>query len=171
MWPWWASCFILLLLEFPPLQNEYSHSILQNCCKLWDIYIKYLACCSGCSGVKKSSYFKFWPSLVAQWGRICLPSRRCRFSPWVGKILQRRKWQPSPVFLPGTWEIPWTEEPGGLTPRSHKRVKHDLTTKQQQLLILETDQIYWTHPLTAVNLRLQIWFLNSYFSGQCEYQL
>ena len=43
MWPWWASCFILLLLEFPPLQNEYSHSILQNCCKLWDIYIKYLA--------------------------------------------------------------------------------------------------------------------------------
>ena len=27
--------------------------------------------------------------------------RRCRFSPWVGKIPWRRKWQPSPVFLPG----------------------------------------------------------------------
>jgi len=24
-----------------------------------------------------------------------------RFSPWVGKILWRRKWQPTPVFLPG----------------------------------------------------------------------
>ena len=33
--------------------------------------------------------------------RICLPSRRCRFSPWVGKIPWRRKWQPTPVFLPG----------------------------------------------------------------------
>ena len=30
--------------------------------------------------------------------------RRCRrhgFSPWVGKIPRSRKWQPSPVFLPG----------------------------------------------------------------------
>ena len=27
--------------------------------------------------------------------------KRCRFSPWVGKIPQRRSWQPTPVFLPG----------------------------------------------------------------------
>ena len=27
--------------------------------------------------------------------------RRCRFDPWIGKILCRRKWQPTPVFLPG----------------------------------------------------------------------
>ena len=27
--------------------------------------------------------------------------RRCRFHLWVGKILWRRKWQPTPVFLPG----------------------------------------------------------------------
>ena len=27
--------------------------------------------------------------------------RRCRFDPWVGKIPWSRKWQPSPVFLPG----------------------------------------------------------------------
>ena len=26
---------------------------------------------------------------------------RHRFDPWVGKILWRRKWQPTPVFLPG----------------------------------------------------------------------
>ena len=26
---------------------------------------------------------------------------RCGFSPWVGKIPWRRKWQPTPVFLPG----------------------------------------------------------------------
>ena len=25
---------------------------------------------------------------------------RCRLNPWVGKIPWRRKWQPTPVFLP-----------------------------------------------------------------------
>ena len=31
-------------------------------------------------------------------------TRQCRrheFNPWVGKIPQRKKWQPTPVFLPG----------------------------------------------------------------------
>ena len=35
--------------------------------------------------------------------RICLQCRGHRrrgFSPWVGKIPGRRKWQPTPVFLP-----------------------------------------------------------------------
>ena len=27
--------------------------------------------------------------------------RRCRFSPWGGKMPWRRAWQPTPVFLPG----------------------------------------------------------------------
>ena len=30
-----------------------------------------------------------------------LAKRRCRFNPWVSKMLWRRKWQPTPVFLPG----------------------------------------------------------------------
>ena len=30
------------------------------------------------------------------------------------------------------WEIPWTEDPGGYSPWDHKRVGHDLVTKQQQ---------------------------------------
>ena len=33
--------------------------------------------------------------------RICLQCRRPGFNPWVGKILWRRKWQPTPVLLPG----------------------------------------------------------------------
>ena len=32
--------------------------------------------------------------------RICLQCRRPRFNPWVRKIPWRRKWQPTPVFLP-----------------------------------------------------------------------
>ncbi|XP_070145515.1 uncharacterized protein [Ovis canadensis] len=31
----------------------------------------------------------------------CRRCKRCRFDPWVGKIPWRRKWQPTPVFLPG----------------------------------------------------------------------
>ena len=27
--------------------------------------------------------------------------KRCGFDPWVGKIPWSRKWQPTPVFLPG----------------------------------------------------------------------
>ena len=30
------------------------------------------------------------------------------------------------------WEIPWTEEPGGLESLGPQRVRHDLATKQQQ---------------------------------------
>ena len=32
---------------------------------------------------------------------ICLQCGRPEFNPWVGKIPWRRKWQPTPVLLPG----------------------------------------------------------------------
>ena len=38
--------------------------------------------------------------------------RRCGFNPWVMKIPWRRKWQPTPIFLPE--KSHWTEEPSGL---------------------------------------------------------
>ena len=49
--------------------------------------------------------------------------RRCGFNPWVGKISWGRKWQPTPVFLPG--ECPWTEEPGRLQSMGSQRVRHN----------------------------------------------
>ena len=41
-------------------------------------------------------------SLVAQMvkNKICLQYRRPRFDPWVGKILWKREWLPTPVYLP-----------------------------------------------------------------------
>ena len=42
----------------------------------------------------------YWICLMCQMG-IPLPMQRCRFDPWVGKTPWRRKWQPTPVFLPG----------------------------------------------------------------------
>ena len=51
-------------------------------------------------------------SLVTQMLKNLPAIRETWFYPWVGKILWRRAWQPTPVFLPG--ELPWTEEPDGL---------------------------------------------------------
>ena len=45
--------------------------------------------------------------------------------PWVRKILWRREWLPTPVFLPA--ESPWTEEPFGLQSWGHKKLD---TTEQ-----------------------------------------
>ena len=55
--------------------------------------------------------------------------RRPRFDPWVGKIPWRRKWQPSPILLPG--KIPWMEEHGGLQSMNSQRVGHDWATSLQ----------------------------------------
>ena len=40
----------------------------------------------------------------------------------------RRKWQPTPVFLPG--ESSWTEKPGGLQSMESQRVGYNLATEQ-----------------------------------------
>ena len=65
-------------------------------------------------------------SLVAQRLRIRMQCRRCGFDPWVGKIPWRRKWQCTPVFLPGK-----SNGQRSLTDYSSwgSRVKHDLATK------------------------------------------
>ena len=48
----------------------------------------------------------------------CRSHRRCRFDPWVGK---RRKWQLTPVFLPGKGQrslvgcSPWDHKESGVT--------------------------------------------------------
>ena len=37
--------------------------------------------------------------------RQCKRRRRRGFYPWIGKILWRRAWQPTPVFLPGEFSL------------------------------------------------------------------
>ena len=72
----------------------------------------------------------FWVSLVAQWSRICLQCRRRGFDTWVGKIPWRKKWQPTPVFLPGKFHGERNLVVHGIT-----RVRPNLATKQQQHVI------------------------------------
>ena len=62
-------------------------------------------------------------SLVAQRLKRLPAMQRPRFNPWVGKIPWRRKWQPTPIILPG--ESPWTEEPGGLQFMGSQRFGHN----------------------------------------------
>ena len=52
----------------------------------------------------------------------CRRHKSCEFSPWVGKIPWGRKWQPTPVFLPGE------SMDGGAwwaTVHGSQRVRHD----------------------------------------------
>ena len=57
--------------------------------------------------------------------------RRCRFDPWVRKIPWRRKWQPTPVFLPGKSHGQWSlQSMAGYSPWGCKRVRRNLVMKQ-----------------------------------------
>ena len=56
--------------------------------------------------------------------------RRRRFHPWVRKIPWSRKWQPTPVFLPGASH--GQRSLVGYSPWNNERVGHDLATKQQK---------------------------------------
>ena len=53
----------------------------------------------------------------------------------------RRKWQPTPVFLPG--ESPWTEEPGRLESMGLPRVGHDWVTVTLLIFIKSTFLIFY----------------------------
>ena len=58
---------------------------------------------------------------------ICLQCKRPRFDPWVWKITWRRKWQPTPVLLPGKSHgprslvgySPWGLKESDMTDRLH----------------------------------------------------
>ena len=52
-----------------------------------------------------------------------------KFDPWVRKISWKRKWKPTPTFLPGKSHE--QRSLAGYSPWGCKTVRHDLATKQQ----------------------------------------
>ena len=67
-------------------------------------------------------FFFFFGGIVDWWLRqlrICLQCGRPRFDPWLGKIPWRRKWQPTPVSLPG--ESHGQRSLAGYSPWSRKK--------------------------------------------------
>ena len=82
-WVWWGDWRRRLLAfgDFTPEQ------ILQS------------SICHWSSSLPPERRVHMGAPLVAQWQRICLPTKRHGFDSWVGKIPQRSKWKPGPVFL------------------------------------------------------------------------
>ena len=68
--------------------------------------------------------------------------RRHRFNPWVGKIPWRRKWHPTPVFLPGKSHgqrslagySPWGRKESNMTKRQPGNFKNWLDVWWYMLL-------------------------------------
>ena len=63
----------------------------------------------------------------------CRSLKRCRFDPWVRKIPQRRKWQPTAVFVPGIFH--GQRSLAGYIPGGHKeshRTEHSTHTHTVQ---------------------------------------
>jgi len=60
--------------------------------------------------------------------KICLPRQEMQVGSLVGKIPWRRKWQPTPVFLPGNSH--GQRSLVGCSPWGHKRVRCNLANKQ-----------------------------------------
>ena len=87
--------------------------------------------------IKVLNQTKVWSPTVVKWASQwcsvkestcqCRRCQRCWLDPWVGKILWRRAWQPTPVFLPGKFHGP--RSLAVYSPRSHK----------------ESDMIEFTH--------------------------
>ena len=71
--------------------------------------------------IRKSVDSCVMTSLVAETAKnLCLQCRRSRFDPWVGESPWRKKWQSTPVFLPG--EFHGQRTLAGYSPRGHKEL-------------------------------------------------
>ena len=83
---------------------------------------------------------------------------------WVGKILWRRTWQPTPAFLPG--ESPWTEESGGLQDHKELHTTEWLSTQGIQTISNSSRisillKVIWTELLSAMSVN----------TGCCSHQV
>ena len=86
----------LAMLKFHPSFSTLSKAFRKNSAIPWKIFF------SRCPYITspKLSWLPRWLSgkkSTCQYRRF----RRHGFDPWIRKILCRRKWQPTPVFLPG----------------------------------------------------------------------
>ena len=78
-----------------------------------------------------------------------LSCKECRFNPWDGKIPWWRKWQPTPVFLPG--KSHGQRSLAGYHPWGH-RVRYDLATRQQHGALYIVDTCYDLNVRVSPNL-------------------
>ena len=78
--------------------------------------------------------------------------RRCGFSPWVRKMPWRRKWQPTPVFLPGNFH--GQRSPVGLKSMGIAKSQTQLRNRALETLVWEGG---WASRILRKLLRKQWW--------------
>ena len=79
---------------------------------------------------------------------VCLQWRRPRFDHWVGKIPWRRKWQPTPVFLPG-------KSHGLRSLRYRPRGRKELDTTERLHFHLSLRRLTWKK---ALEMLMWYWY-------------
>ena len=87
----------------------------------------------------------------------CRRCKRLSFSPCLGKIPQRRVWQPTPVFLPR--ESHGQRSLMGYSPQTHK--ESDMTEATQHTLIIGEMQIKTTMRYYPILLRIVVVIVQS----------
>ena len=91
---------------------------------------------------------------------VCLQCGRPRFDLWVRKIPWRRKWQPTPVLLPGKSHArrslvgcsPWGRKESDTTERLHF---HFLLIYMEKEMAIHSSTVAWKVPWTEEPGRLQ----------------
>ena len=113
----------MILSDFLPVQGE--HRVLLQ----WDILLLYLS-----SGPVYLGSLHLTPGLPRQLSskESACKCRRHGFNSWVAKIPWRRKWQPTPVFLPGKSHRQRSLD--GYSICGH-RARHYLMTKQHLIQV------------------------------------
>ena len=152
------SSIIIYLGNFQPGSQTIAFS-----CFAFTIWVKVEGFPSGVSG-KVSA---------CQWRRC----KRHRFDTWVGKIPQSKKWQPTPVFLPGKSHgqrnlvdySPWSRKESdtaeGLSMSESWDLDESLDPKRLCLVVLSDQGYFWKkkEKLDIRTLRKQFlyWFLRA----------
>ena len=136
--------------NFLHINNNKSVSLSYHLCVHWNrtlnfpheffLYIHNLANCLAQEAYLPVSAFDMTSSLSFIISRLCFITEvwgfpdgsstcqcrrcwRCQFDPCVRKIPWRRKWQPTPIFLPG--KSHGQRSLAGCSPWGCKRVRHD----------------------------------------------
>ena len=110
LFKWW--------IPLAPNKNESRWSVL-----IWELFVSIIS----------SLICIIWDcTTVSSVHRKTSTSRgmQKRFNPWVGKIPLEEEIAIHTSIL--AWEIPWTEEPGGLQSMGSQRVRHDWVHKQKR---------------------------------------
>ena len=117
-------------------------------------------------------YYTIWATWWLSGRESACQYRRHRFNPWVREIPWRRKWQPTPVFLPG--KSHGQRSLVGYNPWGCKRIRRDLTTKQLPLLYYKVTSIiflaFWYFSLDCWNVGIDYFLIGLLMYCKCPKQ-